>query len=482
MNPTQCVHAGFTALAVWFLPFGGLAAQDTKEIEAACGQDETSYPIDMRGAGTETSRFPRERRVCVVVFNMNPFTTVYRVRTTLASYPQDALADIPKALGVTVPKPPAPTLGTIVIGEINSLGITPQSPAEGSGKAPSEACTRLDSFRRQLEFVQQQRQALAKDLGTAGRALAGIGAAADSLYQPDLDAARLLALTKAFVASFPPALETPLVGGFTTRANGLETASATLVQQALQGQRDGTCADIESAVTNLAITLAADLPAAARRAVATDEAIAEMTAIRTLALAVVRDSRVLRHTFWIGDFDSPSYVDIVVRTAPKPPAESKDTLWRTERSPRLHFGDRRQFAVLGGVSFGAERVAQSFQVVRTANDSDSRRIELKEETVPIAPMIYASVALARSSKLSLTAIGGVGPTFTESIKAVLFVGAGVGLADDRVFLMVGGLSAPRTSLTGGYDEGDILPDTQESVPVKIDRKLKVAFGVAVRPF
>jgi hypothetical protein len=493
MTLTQSACIGLTAIVVWFLPLRKLSAQtgspgftgqDGKEISEGCGPAVTSYPIDMSISGEPSrSRFSRTQRVCVILLNMNPFTTVYRVRTTSASYPQDALSDIPKALGVVVPRSPAPTSATITLGDINSLALASISaPPRKGGKALSESCNKLDTFRRQLTFVAQQKRALDTDLESAITILTVIAAAGDSLYQPSLRAAHLWALSQAFVASFPKPPSDPLVGGFNARASGLQTVSSTLIQQAIQSPRDGTCNDIESEVGELAITLATDLPAVMRAAVTMDDAIIEANALKVLAREVARGPRVLRHTFWIGDFDNPSYVDILVRTAPRPVASARDTLWRTERSPRLYFGDRRQFSVLGGLSFGAEKVAQKYQVVRTAEAPDSRRIELDEETVPIAPMLYASAALARTSRLSLNAVGGVGPTFTQSIKAVLFVGMGVGIADDRVFLLVGGLSAPRTRLTGGYGEGDILPSQQDLVPVKTDRKMKLAFGVAVRPF
>jgi hypothetical protein len=444
-------------------------AQSDSEVKSACGEGATTYLIDMRTAQEPKARFSREQRVCVVVYNMNPFTTLYRIRATSTAYPQDVLGELPKALGITIPKPAAATTGTIPTGDVASL-------------RDSEACSRLRTFKRQLGIVQAQQRKLESELGAVNTMLSALSAAADSLYQPALPAADLLTRSKAFLATFPTDSTDPLVGGFLPRANGLQASAAAVIQQAIQSPRDGTCTDVETEVGDLAVTLSSELPTAVHLATATDNGIAEFSALRKQAQQVVRAPRVLQHTFWVGDFDNPTYVDVVVRTAPRPLTDTRDTLWRTERSPRLHFGDRRRFSVLGGLSFGVDKVPQSFQEVRTAEDPVSRRIQVREETVPLAPMLFASAALLRRWGASVNAVGGVGPSFTESIKAVLFFGLGFGVADDRVFLLLGGLSAPRTRLTGGYDEGDILPDTQESIPVITDRKLKFALGVAIRPF
>jgi hypothetical protein len=457
-------------------------AQSDAEVKSGCGEGATTYPIDMRTAQEPKARFSREQRVCVLVYNMNPFTTLYRIRATSTAYPQDVLGELPKALGITIPKPAAATADANPTGDVNTLGFMPPTRPTAESRTLSPACSRLDLLERQLSLVQGQRQKLESELVSVNTILSALSAAADSLYQPDLTAEDLVARSRAFLATFPIPLVEPLVVGFVPQVNGLQAAAAAVIQRAIQSQRDGTCTHLEDEVSDLSVTLSSELPGIVRLATATDDGIAEFSALRTLALQVVRAPRVLQHAFWVGDFDNPTYVDVVVRTAPRPLTDTKDTLWRTERSPRLHFGDRRQFSVLGGLSFGVDKVPQSFQEVRTAEDPASRRIQVSEETVPLAPMLYASAALLRRWGASVNAVGGVGPSFTESIKAVLFFGLGFGVEDDRVFLLFGGLSAPRTRLAGGYDEGDILPDSQESIPVITDRKLKFALGVAIRPF
>lgn len=229
---------------------------------------------------------------------------------------------------------------------------------------------------------------------------------------------------------------------------------------------------------SVAMALAADTLIATSSGRALGADVAALDSLYANVKYVNQNPQILRIVRAYGDYDDPTIVTVKLQRA-----SLVDTAWATISSDRLVFGQRHRFSLGVGV-LGSGLHRKSYTVVERRQNPASDHpadtiihvISLDEDiSARLVPMLSLSAKVFSRGGVSGQLTLGTVPGADDHVFDY-FLGAGTGLADDRIILSIGWVSGQTRELENA-SVGDRVPADQNHPPTT--KKPKNAFGASL---
>jgi hypothetical protein len=475
------------------------------------GQSPNPYVIDVaRREVAGDQRYVMRERVRVEIHGLNPFAGNYQVLVNETVYSDSAIIRFLAGLGISVAVevPKSQLVATSATGtglaadQARSLLAILQ--ARRAVRAPSD-CAAASSVMEQLDTLESQLRSLdSQDVAILGHLV--------TVTSERSDSSAVMAALDAVIANLrerasrrhqrPP---------FRQRA-AVITARAEALLPSL-----GNCPDVQTTLRAiLDERQSLDIWAAWRDTLEgrTERNLPALETARTQA------GKMFVHVLGVGDYDHPTTVDLTVARQPlgplsfaaragqlaegtadvapqtggdadKPddPPGAPDGLaagWRTIANPRLHFGERRRIGLSGALVFALGPTTSTYGTAfdTATEETNTSIIEARRERT-VAPLLTLTTRLRAfrcwwKMVCAVNLLFGVSPSVTP--RQTYFGGLGFAFADERVGLIVGGLSLPVQELASTFDIGDKLSKNQNGAPTTEGRVWRLAVGFNLRPF